>query len=276
MKELSHEEIKQRQIEILKYLKEACEENNICYSLAFGTLLGAVRHGGYIPWDDDIDVLVPRKDYEKLCDILRAKKGRFFLLDDKSNKDYYNSFAKIIDTETNVDRPGAPAVDNLGLWIDIFPLDTCPSDEKTFYKHFRKFNLLNHLRFLRAYKGIPKGINPLRTAVLCALKLFASFSSKNFWRKKYNAYMQKFNGKDTGYVCCYITLMKYKEIFPVSQLENMGKISFEGEEYSCFADPHKYLTDRYGDYMKLPPENERVGTHEYKAYLKGEHDVKFA
>ena len=156
MRELTKDDIKARQIEILKYFKNTCEELGLRYSLAYGTLLGAVRHGGYIPWDDDIDVCMPREDYDKLCSALREKDGRFYLLDIHKNKDYYQNFAKIMDTETIFvrDDKSIKDVKNYGINIDIFPYDNCPSDVNEYNNHRKRIVSLVEKKALIITKGV--------------------------------------------------------------------------------------------------------------------------
>lgn len=268
MRQLTSEEIKQRQLEILKYLKSVCEENNIRYSLGYGTLLGAVRHKGYIPWDDDIDVCVPRKDYDKLCAILREKKGRFFLLDTISDDDYYNNFAKLMDGETHVDRKFVPKVKNYGLWVDIFPLDNCTDSERSLkWNRWFLFHDVLYIHFILR-EGKPQGMSKAGTFVLQIVKFIVSLFGFRFWRKRHLKRIQKFNKKETGYMIPWQLAHKITEIIPKWQYENMGKIRFEDDEFSCLADPHQYLTNLYGDYMQFPPVEQRVGKHNYVAYLK--------
>nr|MCR5207201.1 LicD family protein [Eubacterium sp.] len=129
MKELSLEEVKKTELEILIRFDEICKNNNIEYSLAYGTMLGAVRHNGFIPWDDDIDVFVKRSDYEKLLG-LRYDDGRFEIKSHRYSNNYYYPFAKMIDKNTDLDVSWRLDKD-MGVFIDIFPLDYHDNNSNT-------------------------------------------------------------------------------------------------------------------------------------------------
>ena len=117
MKKITPEEIKKIQLDLLIQFAEFCKKNNLYYCLAYGTLLGAIRHKGFIPWDDDIDVIMPRPDYEKFCKLVAEKKIATSL---QNNSTY--PFVKIIDTRTLV-RERFAQKEEVGIWIDVFVLD---------------------------------------------------------------------------------------------------------------------------------------------------------
>ena len=128
--DLSNEEIREIQINLLETIKDICERYNIKYSLAYGTLLGAVRHKGFIPWDDDIDIFLQRPDYERLIDIISNQSEYYWLnvLDVRQKEDYYYPFAKAVDSRTL-----AKMADNTtphGIWIDLFPIDHIPDKSR--------------------------------------------------------------------------------------------------------------------------------------------------
>lgn len=124
MKEINTVELKRIELDILKYIKTQCEKYNLRYYLAYGTLLGAVRHKGFIPWDDDIDIHMPREDYDKLIELeYNNPDSKYKLLSPKYNKDYYYSFAKMVDNETILEETGLKQIKELGVYVDIFPLD---------------------------------------------------------------------------------------------------------------------------------------------------------
>ena len=117
--EISVEELKKLELDILKYLKNVCSENGLTYYLAFGTLLGAVRHKGFIPWDDDIDVWMPREDYEKLKIIMRNKvNSRYLFVTPKEYKNYGVAFGKIIDKKTLLVEESYSSEYDLGVYIN--------------------------------------------------------------------------------------------------------------------------------------------------------------
>lgn len=270
MRELTKDEIKARQIEILKYFKKSCEALGLRYSLAYGTLLGAVRHGGYIPWDDDIDVCMPREDYDKLCAVLREKKGRFFLLDIHSNKDYYQNFAKIVDTETLFvrDNKAIKDVENYGINIDIFPYDNCPSDVNEYNIHRKKIISLAWKKSMIITKGVQKRSNVIKTIIRTAEKAVWCFFGLTYFMNKIENLVRKYNADKTELMCSWSVFTNFEKAIPAEWFNNLTNIVFEDEEYACFTEIDAFLTKLYGDYMTPPPEDKRVAPHGYTAYLK--------
>ena len=121
------EEIKKIEISILDYIASVCEENNIGYYLAYGTLLGAIRHHGFIPWDDDIDIYMLREDYMKFIEIAKEHiHHRYKLLSIYNDDDYYYEFAKVVDSNTKLKINNVKQIKKEGVWVDIFPLDNVP------------------------------------------------------------------------------------------------------------------------------------------------------
>lgn len=267
---ITNEEIKTRQIELLNYFKATCEELGLRYSLAYGTLLGAVRHGGYIPWDDDIDVCLPREDYNKLVEAMKTRDGRIQLYEGSKRKKFYISYAKLVDTDTYLvlDDKKAIQMEGDGINIDVFPFDNCPDSEKEFKKYYFKLTLLRQMKSITSQRGIPWRNSKLKTLINSFLKLFAVIFGYRFWTDRITNLSQKYNKKETENICVMSVTFSYNERIPRSQFENMSKIAFEGEEYMCFSDVDAYLSGRYGDYMQLPPEEQRVAPHGFTAYRK--------
>lgn len=138
MKEMTLKEMQNFELDILKDFHEFCVSNNIRYSLDGGTLIGAIRHKGFIPWDDDIDVVLPRPDYEKLCSLYQSEKYRLKCF--QNDKNCYLGFARIYDFKyTTFDTRYPWCKDkNVGLWIDIFPADGAPDNEDELQKLYGK------------------------------------------------------------------------------------------------------------------------------------------
>lgn len=120
MKELDLIDIKRLELDMLSYIDKICEENSISYCLDYGTLLGCVRHKGFIPWDDDIDIAMSKKGYEKFKKIINGLDGRYKLIDAYTDDDYHYPFGKVVDTNTKLIEDGVDKINNLGLYIDIF------------------------------------------------------------------------------------------------------------------------------------------------------------
>ena len=135
-KELSLDEVRSIQLEILEYIDYVCKENKIEYWLDGGTLIGAVRHGGYIPWDDDIDIIIRRKDYDRALQLFDEYSNRFKVLSHKKTDGYYYAFGKVIDTNTRLVEKGIKPINEMGVYVDIFPLDYIPSNNEELVKFY--------------------------------------------------------------------------------------------------------------------------------------------
>ncbi len=273
MKELSLREIQLVEFEVLKKLKELCEKLNLRYYLFYGTLLGAVRHQGFIPWDDDVDVAMPRPDYEKLldyCDKNAQALAPYRLMHCRKDKEYIYPIARLCDTRYQVDYEGVVEY-GLGLFVDIYPLDGCGDTEEVAKQIHKKNDVLQKFTFLAGtskYKSSLKG-GFLRSCVKFAGYCYAKLLGPRFFANKADRNSQKLPFDTSAYVSCTVWFDWYHR-FEKAMLDKPAYLMFEGEELSVPGDTHKLLTDWYGDYMQLPPEEQRVGHHYYTAYLKEE------
>ena len=129
MKKITIEEAKKIELDILSYIDDFCQKNNIEYFINYGTLIGAVRHKGFIPWDDDIDISMTRENYDKFIEYYKNDKSKYKLLALETNKHYFNNFAKIVDSTTRIDNTRIYKSYPSGIFIDIFPMDSF-SDKK--------------------------------------------------------------------------------------------------------------------------------------------------
>lgn len=268
-KEINLEEQRNIQMELLNEFKNLCDNNNLMYFLGGGTLLGAIRHKGYIPWDDDKDLMMPRRDYENLLKIFNQNcKDNHKLLTYINTKDYYYSFAKVVDTNTTLLEGNLRPIKNLGIYIDIFPIDFLPNDEKEIEKIFKKYSLLYKAISTYKYSDISKvTTNKIKLfakeIVLCFLKIF------NLVPKILKTLDQMaIKYQDTSKVACISGKYAEKEIMPRSFIENYELADFEGEKYKIPKGYDEYLTKHYGNYMELPPEEKRITEHNNLAYWR--------
>lgn len=269
MKEISMVEQKTIMLGIMDYIDNFCRKNDITYYLIGGTLLGAVRHKGYIPWDDDIDIGLLRNDYERLIkEFNKSNNLRYRLLSLENDSDYALPMAKIIDTRTVLDM-GIPGHKPIGVFVDIFPIDYCP-DEYDKAKCFVQRPSL--FRKLTALKNA--GSNPDRSFIksfIIYLVRFLSFAiSRRLLAERINS-LASANKKNTStdYVA-EIVLMPYgeKEIFRREWFDETVELEFEGRMYFAPRDYDKMLRRTFGEYMILPPMDKRITHHGSSAFWK--------
>ena len=269
MQKINIEEQKQIQIEILKEVKKICDSNNLNYYLGGGTLLGAVRHKGYIPWDDDIDIMMLRKDYEKLLEIFNKQcDKKYKLLCYKNTKDYYYPFTKIVNIQTKLEETKLRPIAEMGLFIDVFPIDFLPEEDKKITKIFKSYARWYSL--VSVYQAKPEKLTAkskskmiIKKIILPILEKFKLYSKI---LKKIDKIIIKYN--NTSKVACITGRYQEKEIMPSSYIAEYKLVDFEGEKYKIPAGYDEYLTKHYGDYMELPPEEKRVKEHDNSAYWK--------
>lgn len=259
--------LQMKQLQILKELKRICEENNLEYFLAYGTLLGAIRHEGFIPWDDDIDVCMKYPDYNRFKEVCKTQLGSdYFLQTDETDPDaglsYYklrlNGTTLIVDDLANRDM-------HHGISIDIYPIYNVP--DNLFQS---KIQLCATAVYMLFEAGeIPKNHGGI-VAMGSRLVLFLFRGNIRNWIKgKCHTYMAKYERKSTNQkalLCCNISVSKC--LYPAEIFSYTIKKTFEGEAYSVPSEYDKFLRITYGDYMQLPPSEEQG--------IKLEHIVKLS
>lgn len=246
------------QIELLDEFVRICEVYNLTYFLTAGTLLGAVRHKGYIPWDDDIDVAMSRKDYEKFKDIYENEKDtNYYLLSNRSSGDIkfdYRSYTKFCKKGTIfADNHGDPEK-YTGIFIDIWPFDKC----------FLVFsciqtNLIKHTwKFYRLKSKIDK---PLKKPKYLLINIICFIFSLKYFETLHNKLYLIFNNTNAKYISFFCgskygyknETHKYTVLFPLT------KLKFEEKYYNTPGNWDVFLKEMYGyNYMQLPPENQRI------------------
>lgn len=268
-KELKLEEIKQISLEGLDFVDRICKENDLNYCLAFGTLLGAVRHKGFIPWDDDIDIWMTRDNYNKFIKIVEKMDDKNWEILSHNNKGYYFKWAKICNKKTVLEPSRFFSGLKYGISIDIFPIEpiTAYSFMDAFAKTMKIYrNQLLYSSIIRAStNGIVgnKLIFTIKKVYFKFITLFINYH--NVLSKLENDMNKKVVGDYNYYVTPFCSFFL---IFSKNEMENFEYTTFEGNEYPISKDYDKILERIYGNYMKLPPKDKRVTNHTYKAYYK--------
>lgn len=265
MQKLSHREIQLYLLDILKAVDSFCVKEGIRYSMAYGTLLGAVRHKGFIPWDDDIDLLMPRPDYERFVSMFGKDPGsRYRCLCHKEGVKgdrFVHFFAKVEDVKTK-SLQGRGCDYDFGLNIDIFPMDGKPEDPDLQRKRERQLTHWSHrLNICGTRFDLLNFHQPLFS------KLEAHARGAEYWWKKIDTEVRKYpyeTSRLAGVVS--VTYNGTREIFERNMLEEYVDLEFEGCCFKAFKRWNEWLTQEFGDYMTPPPEGRRK-CHDLTVYL---------
>ena len=268
MRKIEIEEVKKLELDILDFFAKLCKENGLTYFLAGGTLLGAIRHQGFIPWDDDIDVMMPRRDYEKLKEVFPVH-DYYTFLHYTNTHNYPKAFGTINDSRTyKPERRIRKKCHLIGINIDIFPIDSLPDDKKEIHLFFNEISEMARKNFCITYsygKSDSLLLTLKRNFGILLYRFMESIglTSVDKMVKKYSALAQRYNDKGTkmcAVTCSYI--YGEREVNVKSDYYPVSKTFFEGKEYCIPANYDAYLRGLYGDYMKLPPKEKQVPHHD--------------
>lgn len=262
-KELQH--LKDIELEILDEFLRICNENDIKYFLVGGTLLGAVRHGGFIPWDDDIDISMIRSEYKRFIETCKTQLSDKYALqcfDTEPNCGLV--FAKIRKKGTVMSEDYSSHIDmSQGIWIDIFVYDAVPANPRKLKKHLQKVSFLKNLYIVKCgYKMPPNKSIAFKCAYYTAIALAAPISLTTIINALEREFYRYQDNTDVKYFPFGGAYSADKELQDKAFLEDLSPIVFEERECLSFTNYDKYLTRLYGDYMQLPPAEKRVaGVH---------------
>lgn len=259
MKEIGSDELKRIQIDLLKKVHNYCVNNGITYWLAYGSLIGAIRHNGYIPWDDDVDIAMPREDYEKFCTAYKDSASE--VCHCKYVPDYNVHFAKVFDTRT-VLKEYSNFGKETGIYIDIFPIDNIPDDDETterLCKRIRRYRNLWNLKRNHLF-GYRRSV--VKTIAFAFCKIISPFYSSHWIANRLNSLMATYRYSETQRCAC-LTAGKPRVITKPYSVEYH---KFEQELFFVPSNYHEWLTKEYGDYM-TPPQD-KTSTHIFKAWWK--------
>mgnify|MGYP004611248973 FL=1 len=263
MKKIENNEYKRILVDLLKYLDQVCRENSISYSPLGGTMIGAIREKGIIPWDDDIDVVLMHDEYEKLITILKTKQDApYKILDYENTKGYLYPFAKLVDTRTVLNEKDVRQIDDYGIYVDIFEYNYMPNNNILrkihYYNVYIKKSLCNLSANTKKYKSLHKKI----------ISWYAHFVGTEKLIKRYIKACRKYNKCKTKFIMSNWPAYGYEhEIQKASDFLQFIDVKFEDINIKITRDYDSILKTTFGDYMTPPPEDKRVA-HDNEAYWK--------
>ncbi len=249
-------QIRSRQLEMLDCFNSFCTREGISYSLSGGSLLGAVRHKGFIPWDDDIDLMMPRPDYEIFLSLFEGAFPGIRALNYRVDKDFPRPFTKITDMGTRIFARNG--ISKYGIFLDLFPIDGQPDTEEGTKEYVDEYERLNRL----FYKKTPH-YRMSRNLFVKVKSLIRSpfYPSREETMEKIRALVGKYPFGSTGYAGAVMGGSRMGTHVPDRVFKEFTRMEFEGRSLSCIRDYDTYLTRMYGDYMTPPPPRERRTDH---------------
>ncbi len=253
-------EVKKTELNILSTVDDFCRKNNIKYSLAYGTLLGAVRHKGFIPWDDDIDIWMTRKNYNKFIKTWEQNPVQGYILQNTDlEEDFSQNFTKIRKDNTAFIQTEEEKTTNYhkGIFIDIFPLDRVAKTPSKIA--VQKFYAMLTMLFYRKYappteKGLKKYIS----------KFFLRIVPKSKYENARKHFENRYLSLSGDVDCSWLSNSTYRDLsiyYDSDMMDDYTFLQFEGRNFMSVSNWDHALKMQYGDYMQLPPEKDRVWKH---------------
>jgi lipopolysaccharide cholinephosphotransferase len=267
MIELTAEMLRNKQLVVLNDVHNFCEKHELKYSLAGGTLLGAIRHKGFIPWDDDIDIMMPRDDYEYLLRNINDENKNLIShhIKGKGKSFFPRFYSKISLINSKLIEPRAePFFEDIGINIDIFPIDFIHDEENVCRNRFRKLLFFKRLYMIDQSKLKRK--NLFFKVIIATIRLIKPLFDK-FLLNNIDSCLKDNNPyRKDGFAISIGSLYSKKDIFPKKLYEEFKLVNFENKKFNSILNHELYLSQLYGNYMKLPGKEDRR-VHGSKGYI---------
>ena len=271
---MSLREVQLTALNILKDIHNFCEAHKIRYTLYGGSLLGAVRHKGFIPWDDDIDIAMPRRDYERFIDTYISQNGYRLLC--YKHRNSWLAFARVCDVkQTRVQNDTYPwGPEKTGVWLDVFPLDGAPDEPNVVAGVYKQLTEIH--RGIQRYRVAKGNFWGRRSSISEYLYYYYSrfrvlFSKDDVFGllAEYSKVSQEKDFEDSPCYCNYAFLnYGLKEFQSKSDFDSLVLMDFEDSKFWCIGGYQNHLNNKYGDYMTPPPESKQNGHQQSKFYWK--------
>lgn len=272
MKKIDISEYKSLVKEMLNDFHNLCVEKKLRYFVAYGTLIGAVRHNGFIPWDDDIDVCMPREDYEKLIEIVGKQDEKYYMLTPSNSKYYFNNFSRFCSRKGILYLSKVVSIDYLGPFIDVIPLDKVTSEKaerNLYYKTIRKlFMIIKHSLPMRYYRSLSWKGKIKMILYLPRNLFFRYFVRIDKLKQMKEEYITQYNSTDSDLLCGTFDIQSDKLLIYKSEIEKLLPHKFEDITVLIPSGYDTILTRIYGDYMKYPPVELQIAHHHFIPYWK--------
>lgn len=271
MKEILIDELLKLQVEILKKVDSFCRDNSISYTVFGGTCIGAIRHKGYIPWDDDIDIAMTRPNYDRFIKSFNGKVDNLEVFAPELNWNYYAPYANVCDVRTILyeGTNGHNGID-IGVKIDVFPIDGVAKDLKEYHANKQEFAKLWEILYAKRRiinKLLFKG--RIRSVLMTMRSRYKTrHCSYSEIQQKVRKLIVKYPYENAEFVDLSCYPWPSDSRCPRNVFEEYMDVPFENIVVSIIKGYDEYMTRAYGDYMKLPPFEKRIPHHHFAAYWK--------